>query len=201
MREAYSLVWSALVLLFRSRLSLEAEILMFRHGLRCHGSPDLCWAVSFGAEYHRGIDDCEARYRHSLAPCRFQIVLAQEIAAPLRPTNCPVGNSPADPRDEHRQPVLGSAEDPWRASQARYRDRPEQRRQVYGAEKGPYLAGMENVPSQPCGWHCRNGSLRRADNLVPTALWFADHRPRPAADPVVWGDRAPDGRMARQSAH
>jgi hypothetical protein len=28
MREAYSLVWSVLVLLFRSRVSLEAEILI-----------------------------------------------------------------------------------------------------------------------------------------------------------------------------
>src|SRR4029077_20640192 len=63
------------------------------------------------------------------------------------------------------------------------------------------LAGMEDVASQPCGWHCRNGPLRRADNLVPAALWFADHGPWPAADPVVWGDRAPDGRMDRQSAH
>jgi len=117
--------------------------------------------------------------------------LALEIAAPLRPTNCTVGNSPADPRDEHRQPVVGSAENPWRASQARHRDRPDQRRQVYGAEEGPSLAGMEDVPSQPCGWHCRNGPLRRADNLVPAALWFADHGPWPAADPVVWGDRAP----------
>ena len=34
---------------------------------------------------------------------------------PQRPTNCTVGNSPADPRDEHRQPVVGSAENPWRA--------------------------------------------------------------------------------------
>ena len=33
MREAYSLVWSVLVLLFRSRLSLEAEILILRHQL------------------------------------------------------------------------------------------------------------------------------------------------------------------------
>src|SRR6476660_5548135 len=29
---------------------------------------------------------------------------------------------------------------------------------------------MEDVPSQPCGCHCRNGPLRRADNLVPIAL-------------------------------
>ena len=33
MREAYSLVWSVLVLWFRSRVSLEAEILMLRHQL------------------------------------------------------------------------------------------------------------------------------------------------------------------------
>ena len=26
---------------------------------------------------------------------------------------------------------------------------------------------MEDVPSQSCGWHCRNGPLRCADNLVP----------------------------------
>jgi hypothetical protein len=42
--------------------------------------------------------------------------LALEIATPLRPTDCAVGNSPADPRDEHRQPVVGSAENPCRAS-------------------------------------------------------------------------------------
>jgi transposase InsO family protein len=33
MREACSLVWSVLVLLFRSRVSLEAEILILRHQL------------------------------------------------------------------------------------------------------------------------------------------------------------------------
>jgi hypothetical protein len=33
MREAYSLVWSMLVLLFRSGVSLEAEILILRHQL------------------------------------------------------------------------------------------------------------------------------------------------------------------------
>src|SRR5258707_10784408 len=33
MRKAYSLVWSVLVLLFRSRVSLEAEILILRHQL------------------------------------------------------------------------------------------------------------------------------------------------------------------------
>src|SRR5262249_51084581 len=81
-------------------------------GLQCHGSPDLCWAVSFGAKYHQGADDREARYRHPLAACRFQIVFALEMPEPRRPTNCTVGNSRADPRDEHRRPVVGSAENP-----------------------------------------------------------------------------------------
>jgi hypothetical protein len=31
MREAYSMVWSVLVSWFRSRISLEAEILILRH--------------------------------------------------------------------------------------------------------------------------------------------------------------------------
>src|SRR4029077_11659840 len=69
---------------------------------------DLCWALSFGAEYHQGVDDCEARHRDPLAPCRFQIVLALEIAATLRSTDGTVGNLPADPRDEHRHPLWGA---------------------------------------------------------------------------------------------
>jgi transposase InsO family protein len=36
MREAYSMVWSVLVSLFRSRVSLEAEILILRHQLNIH---------------------------------------------------------------------------------------------------------------------------------------------------------------------
>src|ERR1700747_3675300 len=86
-------------------------------------------------------------HRAPLVPCRFQIVLALEIAAPLWSTDRTVGNSSTDPRDEHRQPVVGRAKNPWRASQARHRHRPDQCGQVYGAQEGPSLAGMEDVPS------------------------------------------------------
>ena len=34
--------------------------------------------------------------------------IALEMLAPLRPTNCTVENSPADPKDEHRQPLWGA---------------------------------------------------------------------------------------------
>src|ERR1700719_1788888 len=137
MRKACSLVWSVLVLLFQSRASLGAEILILRHQLniqRRHQPKRLTFSAMdrliFVGLYrlvpkcHEGADDCEAGYRDPLAPRRCQVVLALEIAAPLRSTDCTVGNSPADPRDEHRQPVVGSAENPWRASQARHRDQP-----------------------------------------------------------------------------
>ena len=48
MREAYSLVWSVLVLLFRSRVSLEAEILILRHQLNIQ-RPHVPKRVAFSA--------------------------------------------------------------------------------------------------------------------------------------------------------
>jgi hypothetical protein len=49
--------------------------------------------------------------------------------------------------------------------------------ETQAAEEGPSLAGMEDVPSQPCGWHCRNGSLTSCRQSRSGALWFADHGP------------------------
>jgi hypothetical protein len=48
-----------------------------------------------------------------LAACNRQFRMALEIATPLRSTNRAVGNSPADPPDEHRQPVVGGSAYPW----------------------------------------------------------------------------------------
>jgi hypothetical protein len=113
MREACSLVWSALVLLFRSRASLEAEILILCHQLNiqrrhlpnrlafsAHGSPDLCWAVSFGAEYPQGADACEAGDCRPLASCRVQVALAPEVTTAFRPTAGSGRNTAADPTAE-----------------------------------------------------------------------------------------------------
>ena len=60
-------------------------------------------------------------------------------------------------------------------------------------EEGSSLAGMEDIPLQPCRRYCRDGHFRSSDNLVPTAIWIADHGPWPAADPLVWRHRASDG--------
>src|ERR1700676_3990453 len=78
------------------------------------------------------------------------VVLAMEIQAALRTTGRDGRDTRAYPPDERRQSVVGSTEDPWRASQAWHRCRPDQRGQIYGAEESSSLAGMEDVPSQPC---------------------------------------------------
>jgi hypothetical protein len=68
------------------------------------------------------------------------------------------------------------------------------------------MARRRGPPSQ--GW--KTFLRNQADGIVaifvvPTISfrlpWFGDHGPWPAADPVAWGDRAPDGLIDRQSAH
>src|SRR5262249_3322651 len=102
-------------------------------------------------------------------------VLALEVATSRWSANSSAGGTPADPRDEHYQSAVGSATDPWRAAQARHRDRTDKRGQIYGQAKKPAVPRMEDVPPQSCRRHRRYGYVRGADNLVPSALWFVDH--------------------------
>src|SRR5260370_29274042 len=129
MREACSLIWSALVLLFRSRSSLAAEILVLRHQIKHtetafakeadvqrQGPLDLCRAVSIGANSPKRAGGFEARYRYKVAPRRVPIVLALEVTTSWWPANLTDRNTQAYPRDEHRQPAVGSAAHPRRVA-------------------------------------------------------------------------------------
>src|SRR6476469_2028065 len=109
MREACSLIWSALVLLFRSRASLVAEILVLRHQiniLRRH-SPK---------RQNSAMDRLIFAELYRLAPRRVQIVLALEVTTSWWPTKLIDRDTQAYPRDEHRQPAVGSAADPRRVA-------------------------------------------------------------------------------------
>src|SRR5712671_613613 len=114
MREALSLIWTALIGLFRSPALLAAEILVLRHQiniLRRHSPKRQTFSamdrlifaglVSIGANRPKRTGDCEAGDRHKMAPRRLQIVLALEVAAPWWPTNCTPRHTQAYPRDEH----------------------------------------------------------------------------------------------------
>ena len=110
--------------LFRSRATLEAEILVLRQQINVlrRGAPrklafNLIDRLIFVGLYRLFPQTCRAlaivKPDTIIRPRGLPIVLALEIATPLRSTNGAVGNSPADPRDEPRQPVVGSAENPW----------------------------------------------------------------------------------------
>src|SRR6478672_5867449 len=82
-----------------------------------------------------------------------------EIEAPLRTTDRDGGNTPAHPPNECRQSVVGSPENPWRASQAWYRGRADQR--------GQYMVRRRGPPSQ--GW--RTFLRNHADGIAATDLF------------------------------
>ena len=105
------LIWFGLIGLFRSRASLDMEILVLRHQLNIlrRSSPkrpilgriDRLVFVGLYGLAPDVLSACaiQARNRYPLAPRRFSLVLALEIATPLRSTSGVVGNSPVDPRD------------------------------------------------------------------------------------------------------
>src|SRR5271155_5914050 len=136
-----------------------------------------------------------------MAPRRVQIVLAVEIAAPWWPTNRSARDTRAYPRDEHCQSAVGSAADPWRTPQARHRYRTDQRGQVHGQAKRSAIPRLEDVPSQSCRWHRRDGSVRRTDNLISSTLRLVDCGAWATADFMVWGPSASDPRLDRKSDH
>jgi hypothetical protein len=68
-------------------------------------------------------------------------LLAVEIAAPARASRGSDRGPAIDPRDQHRQSVVGCAPYPLQTAQAWDRHRPNQRRQIYGAEEGTSVTG------------------------------------------------------------
>src|SRR4029077_3210631 len=129
------------------------------------------------------------------------LILALEIESAGWQANSSVGDTQAYPRDEHCQSAVGSAADPWRTPEARRRYRTDQRGQVHGQATRPAIPRLEDVPSQSRRRHRRDGSVRRADNLVSPALWIADHGARPATYSVVWRHGASNRRMDCKSGH
>src|SRR6202007_1206259 len=102
------------------------------------------------------------------------IILALEIESAGWQANGSGGDTQAYPRDEHCQSAVGSAADPWRTPQARRRYRTDQRGQVHGQATRPAPPWLEDVPPQPRRRDRCDGSVRRADNLISSALRLVD---------------------------
>src|SRR6202045_1767645 len=144
MRDVFSLIWLALIGLFRSRASLQVEILTLRHQLNVlrRKSPQRSGARRAGRFEGRQAGD-----RDPLASCRFPSVLALEIKTARRPAEDPAGDPSTHSRDESRQPIMGRTTASRRASQARHRCRTDHRCKVYGEGKATAVPGVEDVSS------------------------------------------------------
>src|SRR5216683_2864496 len=133
MREACSLIWAALVRLFRSRASLAAEILVLRHQinvLRRH-SPKRQTFSSADRLIFAWLYRLAPTVLNALAIVKPETVIKWHSAGFRsywrwksrrgggRPTVPPKGTQ-AYPGDEHCQSTVGSATDPRRVAQARY---------------------------------------------------------------------------------
>ena len=211
MREACSLVWSVLVLLFRSRASLEAEILTLRHQLNIQRR-HLPKRLTFGA-----IDRLIFVGLYRLVPSTLNALTIVKPETVVRwhragfrsywrwksSRRCGRPTVPLEIRRLIREMSL--ANPLWGAPRI-HGELLKLGIEIGQTSVAKYMARRRAPPSQ--GWRAflRNHAdgiaamdLFVADNLVPTALWVADHGPRPAADPVVWSHRASDGRMDRQS--
>jgi hypothetical protein len=154
MREACGLVWSVLALLFRSRASLEAEILILRHQLNIqrrhlpkkltfNAMDRLIFVALYRSNCPQCADDREAGDCRPLASDRVQVVLAPEVSTSFRPTDGSGRNTTADPRDEPCQSAVGSAADPWRVAQARHRDRQTSVAKYMARRRGPPCQGWK----------------------------------------------------------
>ena len=161
MREACSLVWTVLVLLFRSRASLEAEILILRHQLNIQRRhlPKRSAFIAMDRLIFVGL------YR--LAPGTVNALTIVKPGTAVRWHRA--GFVPALEIVEIRRliremSIVGSAADPWRVAQARHRDRLDHR-QVHGQAKrsavpgaGEHLSAI--MPPASRRWIC--SSCRRS---------------------------------------
>src|SRR5882672_7849422 len=159
MRDVFSLIWLALIGLFRSRASLQVEILTLRHQLNVlrRKSPQRPTFTSidrlvFAGLYREAPGVLEAL--KIVRPetvirwhCAGLSVLALEIKTAQWLSKDPARNPSAHSRDQSRQPIVGRTTDSWRASQARHRCRTNHRCEVYGEGKATTVPRVEDVPS------------------------------------------------------
>src|SRR5215475_7459197 len=159
------------------------------------GPSDLCrpllprsWCDGCSGDHSAGNVD-------PMAPRRISPLLALEIAAWQWTAKGLGRDTQIDPRDELCQPFVGRATNPWRASQARNRCRPDECGKVYASEATATISGLEDLPDQPCRWNRSDGPVRGTDNLVPASIWPVDLASRSTPDHMVRGDPAPDFRV------
>lgn len=214
MIELCKLIWCGLIGLFRSRASLEIEILALRHQLNIlrRKSPKRPILGSIDRLVFVGLYGLAPDVLSALAIIRpetvirwhrdrFPLVLAMEVPTAWWPSKGACGRWAVGPKHQHRQPALGRSQDPRRTPQAWHRCRPDDGCQVHGSGQATSEPRMEDVSSKSCRRHCVDESARGPNDLIPTAVRILDSAPWSSRNPVDCNDRTSECRMDRSSTH
>ena len=160
MRDVCSLIWLALIGLFRSRASLQAEILTLRHQLNVlrRKSPQRLTFTSIDRLVFAGLYRLAPGMLDALAIVKPETVIRWHRAgfrAYWRWKSRPRSGRPKTPLEIRQliremslaNPLWGSPRIHEEASQARHRCRANHRRKVYGEGKATAVPGVEDIPS------------------------------------------------------
>jgi hypothetical protein len=175
MSDVIRLIWALVVDLFRSRAALEAEVLVLRQQVVVlrRGRPirppmraidrGWCWDGSAGCFRTRVT---RWRWFHRRPSCVGTGPDCDRTGVGSRGADRVVRRcrrrSAIDPCGEPCQSAVGSTGSTANCSSWESRSG-NQRGQIHGAEEGASVAGLEDLPSQPCGWHHRDAPVRGAD--------------------------------------
>ena len=206
MGDMLKLIWWVVTGLFRSRASLEAEIMALRHQLIVlrRKAPKRLAISNFDRLVFTSLYRIVPDVLHALVIVKPETVIRWHRAG-FRlfwrwrswhrwrgQAKGAARNPPIDPCHEPGQPAVGCAPDPWRTPQARHRHWPDLGRQVHGKVQETPIARVEDVPPQSCRWDRLDGPLCRSDTLVSTALRLAHSISRPASNLMAGRDNTSD---------
>jgi hypothetical protein len=206
MRDAFSLIGLALIGLFRSRASLQVEILTLRHQLNVlrRKSPQRLTFTSIDRLVFAGLYRLAPGMLDALKIVRPETVIRWHRAgfrAYWRGKSRPRGGRPKTPleiRDLIRE--ISLANPLWGAPRIHGEllklgiDVGQTTVAKYMARGGrPPSQGWKTFSSQSRRRHRVDGLVRGSDNLIPTALRVADIASRSPPNPLAGSDRAPNG--------
>ena len=144
----------ALIGLFRSRASLQAEILTLRHQLNVlrRKSPQRLTFTSIDRLVFAGLYRLAPGVLDALKIVRPETVIRWHRAgfrAYWRWKSRPRSGRPKTPLEIRQliREIVGRTTDSWRASQARHRCRTNHRCKVYGEGKATAVPRVEDIPS------------------------------------------------------
>src|SRR4051794_38810388 len=132
-----------------------------------------------------------------MASCRIPQLLALEVSTATRQAQGASRSSAADPRDRLANPLWGAPRIHGELLKLGIDVGQTSVCQVHGPTPAPTLAGLENVPPEPCRWDRLDRPFRGSDDLLPAAIRIAGPPTRSKAHPVARRHCAPECRMDR----